>query len=560
MATHLLPPPIDAPAAADGPDAAASAVAASGVDRPHERAAQSPSDAAQPVSTRSAAVAVEGTAKRTPSGRMMRYCWPMLLASGIAASAAAVGGWAGAAVAAGTLTIGGNMTLRRLDRHRRQARAQIEQSTSSPLSIRRDSYFDDLVAAAEAQMMRLKQSASDSESRSAQAEARIHLARRDVARLQTALAALPTPTILLDGEGQVFAANAAAGEAIPEAKPGEPLPSDGPIAALTETVRRMLARGEQAERQSREFSVPSITRGLPAADADPILESEPPPVRTYVATICPLRSVGAGLSNGRLAGVAISLAETTEREEVKQQCAQFLGAACHELKTPMASIRAHVELLADGDLETPEEQAESLRFIDEQADRLARLVENMLNLSRIQSGLVKVQRVDASLSDVLTPPLELLQTAAEAKQITLRNELSDLYMAVHLDVELFQQAITNLLSNGVKYTPPGGEVRLRSRLDDRHAVIEVQDSGLGIPEESVAKIFDQFYRVPENNHSAPGTGLGLSLVRFIAEDIHSGEIGVRSVVGEGSTFSIRIPLGHRGAKPRVIEEPAEAAS
>ena len=478
----------------------------------------------------------------------------MTLAGGAACVVSLIGGWQAAVSIGGLLTVGGRMTARRFDRHRRQATAQIRQSVSSPISTRRNTYFDDLIAAAEAEMAALQESAREAETRVAHAEARLHLARRDVSRLQLALAALPVPTILLDAEGVVFAANAAAGEALPEARPSEPLPPEGPVAVITDAVQQVRSRGEQAEDQVREVSLPAVTRGPAADDRDDraAAPDEQPAVRTYLATIRPIRGAD------RVIGTVVALSETTDRDEVKQQCAQFLGSACHELKTPMASIRAHVELLADGDLETPEERAESLQFIDEQADRLARLVENMLNLSRIQSGLVKVHREDQSLADVLGPTLGLIQTAAAAKQITIVDEVSDLYMAVYLDRDLFHQAITNLLSNAVKYTPPGGTVWLRSRLDDRFAVIDVQDSGLGIPAESLPKIFDRFYRVPENNHSAPGTGLGLALVQFIAEDIHGGEIAVDSEVGSGSTFSIRLPIGHRGTRRRVPSETAIA--
>ena len=496
----------------------------------------------------------------------LRYWWPLLVSGSLASSAAILGGWQATVICAGSLALGCRMTARRFDRHRRQATAQIQQSTSSPLTARRDTYFDALIAAAESQMADLKTTAEEAESRSAQAEARVHLTRRDFSRVQMALSTLPVPTVLLDADGVVFIANAAAGETLPEARPGEPLPSDGPVAVLTEAVRQVRARGDQAEDQVRELSLPTVTRG-PAADPSTqsssdgptvpeLAPSDEPPVRSYQATIRPLRGTTQAAGASRLIGTVVSLEETTDRDTIKQQCAQFLGAACHELKTPMASIRAHVELLADGDLETPEEQAESLQFIDEQADRLSRLVENMLNLSRIQSGLVRVSRRDTSLSDVLRKSYDVLETAAAKKSIRLVDEISDLYMAVNVDTDLFGQAITNLVSNAVKYTPEGGEVRLRSRLDERHAVIDVQDNGLGIPEESLPRIFDRFYRVPENNHSAPGTGLGLALVQFVAEDIHGGEIGVSSTVGEGSTFSIRLPLGHRDTRRRVVETAA----
>ena len=215
----------------------------------------------------------------------------MTLAGGAACVVSLIGGWQAAVSIGGLLTVGGRMTARRFDRHRRQATAQIRQSVSSPISTRRNTYFDDLIAAAEAEMAALQESAREAETRVAHAEARLHLARRDVSRLQLALAALPVPTILLDAEGVVFAANAAAGEALPEARPSEPLPPEGPVAVITDAVQQVRSRGEQAEDQVREVSLPAVTRGPAADDRDDraAAPDEQPAVRTYLATIRPIR-------------------------------------------------------------------------------------------------------------------------------------------------------------------------------------------------------------------------------------------------------------------------------
>jgi signal transduction histidine kinase len=115
---------------------------------------------------------------------------------------------------------------------------------------------------------------------------------------------------------------------------------------------------------------------------------------------------------------------------------------------------------------------------------------------------------------------------------------------------LFGQAIINLISNAVKYTPIDGEVRIRTRMQDTEAVIEVQDNGMGIPPDALPKLFERFYRVPQNSHAAAGTGLGLALVKYIVTNIHDGSISVTSQVDRGSNFAIRIPLGHRGRSTR----------
>jgi two-component system phosphate regulon sensor histidine kinase PhoR len=145
---------------------------------------------------------------------------------------------------------------------------------------------------------------------------------------------------------------------------------------------------------------------------------------------------------------------------------------------------------------------------------------------------------------------------ANDKQITLVPELSELYLPVHVDRDLFGQGVINLLSNAIKYTPERGEVRLRSRMEGDEAVIEVRDNGMGIPADSLPRLFQRFYRVPENNKAAAGTGLGLALVQYIVADVHNGRVTVTSKVNEGSCFSIHIPLGHRKSAKRKPEPAA----
>lgn len=253
---------------------------------------------------------------------------------------------------------------------------------------------------------------------------------------------------------------------------------------------------------------------------------------------------------GRLAGVSVVLTDIREQVQETAKQAQFVSSVSHELKTPLASIRAYTELLMDDDVDTPEERYELLKFIDEQVDRLTRLVNNLLNFSRVESGVIKVQREDTDVNRIARTSLEVVASAAKQKNITVLDELSDLYLPAHLDLDLFGQAIINLLSNAVKYTPEGGEVRIRTRMQDTEAVIEVQDNGMGIPPDALPRLFERFYRVPQNSKAAPGTGLGLALVKYIVTSIHDGSISVTSQVNQGSNFSIRIPLGHRGRGTR----------
>ncbi len=150
------------------------------------------------------------------------------------------------------------------------------------------------------------------------------------------------------------------------------------------------------------------------------------------------------------------------------------------MKTPLAGIKAYVELLADGDAEDEETREEFLDVINGQADRLQRLIDNLLNIARIEAGVVKVSKQSQPLNEILSEAHRVVQPAAEAKQIRLAHDLSPMYLGVLVDRDMMLQAAINLLSNAIKYTPPGGQVTLRSRLLDGEVSFEVEDTGVGL--------------------------------------------------------------------------------
>ncbi|MFO0885399.1 MAG: HAMP domain-containing sensor histidine kinase, partial [Pirellulales bacterium] len=213
----------------------------------------------------------------------------------------------------------------------------------------------------------------------------------------------------------------------------------------------------------------------------------------------------------------------------------------HEMKTPLASIKAYVELLADGDAQDEAEREEFIGVINAQADRLQRLVENLLNLARIEAGVVNVNKTPRSLNEVLQEAAAVIAPAAEQRQQKFVTDLSPLYLGVLADHDMLLQAAINLASNAVKYTRPGGTITLRSRQSDQEVVFEIQDTGVGLSEEDREKVFQKFYRVSKDKDMAPGTGLGLPLVKHIIEDVHNGRIEVESQLGVGSTFRVSFP-------------------
>ena len=373
-----------------------------------------------------------------------------------------------------------------------------------------------------------------------EARTRLALTRKRVRQMETLLGRVPQPVLLTDGGDAVVFRNDAAAALLGTGESGG-VSRLSAVPELADLVRRTHERREAARRRTAEFD-------RPAAEGGPV-------VRWRAEAECLADDAGRPL------GVALTLRDATDQAAEKQRHAEFVSAVAHELKTPMAAIGAYAEMLVDGDIDTPEGRREVYGVIGDQCDRLTRLVENMLSLARIESGVVEVRRKDLELNDVLRNCAEVVGRLAEEKDIELTAELSELYLAVNVDPDLFGQAVMNLLSNAVKYTPAGGTVRLRSRLDGDRAVVEVKDSGMGIPAADLPHIFGRFYRVEQNNGAAKGTGLGLALVHSVTTELHDGSVAVESEVGEGSRFSLSIPFGHRNARrPEAPAAPPKSAA
>jgi len=240
-------------------------------------------------------------------------------------------------------------------------------------------------------------------------------------------------------------------------------------------------------------------------------------------------------------GAVAVLRDIGRQKALQKRNAEFVSAVSHEMKTPLAGIKAYVELLVDGDAEDEQTREEFLKVINSQADRLERLVSNMLNLARIEAGVVKVNKKSRSLNELLEEAVHVVQPAAEAKRIELVADLSPLYLGVLADRDMLLQSAINLLSNAIKYTPDGGRVTLRSRLADKEVTFEVEDTGVGLSKEDCQRVFEKFYRVNEDKTMASGTGLGLPLAKHIVEDVHGGRLSVQSALGAGSTFRVTLP-------------------
>jgi two-component system phosphate regulon sensor histidine kinase PhoR len=222
----------------------------------------------------------------------------------------------------------------------------------------------------------------------------------------------------------------------------------------------------------------------------------------------------------------------------------FVSNVSHELRTPLASIKAYVELLIDGEADDEKTKREFYEVIQNEANRLGRLIDNILNISRIESGLVKINKKPQTLTGVVTDAMEVVAPQAAQKGVRLSEKLTPVAYRAMADRDMLFQAVLNVLGNAVKYTPAGGEVTVETAVDEsrRKVTVRITDTGVGIPPQDLPYVFEKFYRSEANNRMAPGTGLGLSLVKHIVETVHQGRTFVESEVGKGSTFGFELDL------------------
>lgn len=222
----------------------------------------------------------------------------------------------------------------------------------------------------------------------------------------------------------------------------------------------------------------------------------------------------------------------------------FVSNVSHELRTPMTSIKGYADLLligAAGNLN--ENQDRFLNIIKANADRLTTLVDDLLNISRIETGSIELDFKKVDMNNVIEQVVESLRERIEQKELHIEAALPD-EDSVHVfgDRDRLIQILTNLVSNAYQYTNPGGTIRVVAQIVDGMMRVDVQDSGIGIPEEDADKVFQRFFRADDPLvQEFSGTGLGLSIVESLVK-MHGGDIWFESQMGEGTTFSFTVPL------------------
>jgi two-component system sensor histidine kinase SenX3 len=330
------------------------------------------------------------------------------------------------------------------------------------------------------------------------------------ARLAHALAVIPQGVVVFDTDGAIAFRNDVA---------------DGYL-----TARHGEALVEEAITELAEEAASRTASNTPSRSVDLF----GPPRRTLV-----LRAVRLAADGHRL-GVLVIIDDVTDRRRLEAVRRDFVANISHELKTPIGALGLLAEtLVAEDDAAVAQRLAE--RMLTE-AFRVGRTIDDLLELSRIEAE-DETRREEVPVHRFMAEAVDRVRPAAEQQGIAIDVEEPAARLVVTGDRRQLVSATYNLLDNAVKYSDAGSSVQVRARTDGRWVDIEVEDHGIGIPRRDLERVFERFYRVDRaRSRETGGTGLGLAIVRHVAGN-HDGDVKVESAEGEGSTFTLRLPVG-----------------
>ncbi len=234
--------------------------------------------------------------------------------------------------------------------------------------------------------------------------------------------------------------------------------------------------------------------------------------------------------------------DISDMKRIETMRRDFVANVSHELRTPVAVIKGYAETLLDGALEdTPERGRHFVSIIAGHAERLTNLINDILTLSKLEARDAALALHPLDLCGTIRKAQMLMEDHARTKGIRLNATCPESTPKVLADQGQLEQVLLNLLDNAIKYTPDGGDIAIRTRQENKRVIIEVSDTGIGIPSKDLKRIFERFYRVDEGrSREQGGTGLGLAIVKHIVQ-LHGGEITVTSEAGKGSTFAVTLP-------------------
>lgn len=342
---------------------------------------------------------------------------------------------------------------------------------------------------------------------------------QDREQLRTILSGMVEGVVAIDNEQLVLFANERAGELLdfdPAAAVSRKLWQVTRLRSVRELVERALA-GQGPHREELDWKGPVVKSLL-----------------VYVSRLPGPNSPGA----------VMVIQDTTDIRRLERLRQDFVANVSHELKTPLANIKSSVEVLMDGAVEDPNARGMFLEQIADQADRQQTLIEDLLSLARIEAGEYRLEYDPVHVEDAVHACLDRHRTRAEGKGLALdavpqSDPPADL--AVWVDEEGLAQLLDNLVDNAIKYTPDNGRIQVRWKAAAEQVQFEVEDTGIGIPERDLPRVFERFYRVDKaRSREMGGTGLGLAIVKHLVQAMR-GQVRVTSTVGTGTKFAVTLP-------------------
>ncbi len=253
-----------------------------------------------------------------------------------------------------------------------------------------------------------------------------------------------------------------------------------------------------------------------------------------------IRAIAIPVIHNALTSILLILQDLTELRNLQTTRRDVIGNISHEFRTPLAGIKAMVETLQDSAIDDKEAAGDFLARIEGEVDRLTQLVAELIELSRMETGKVELRKKPVDINQLVDEVIARLSPQADRQKLTISRDFAVDLPSVSADKDRVRQVLANLVHNAIKFSPAGGEITITTRVLDEAIVVDITDTGIGIPVEDLPRVFERFYK-GDKARAGEGTGMGLAIAKHVIE-AHGGSIWVRSEEGKGSTFSFSLPF------------------